>query len=81
MKNERKTEIKVGITVTLSLLLFIWIFGWAKNFTLSTDRKEVQIEYTQTAGLEVGDQVTINGVILRCSFRNYYARSNGWKKS
>jgi phospholipid/cholesterol/gamma-HCH transport system substrate-binding protein len=62
MKNERKTEIKVGITVTLSLLLFIWIFGWAKNFTLSTDRKEVQIEYTQTAGLEVGDQVTINGV-------------------
>jgi phospholipid/cholesterol/gamma-HCH transport system substrate-binding protein len=62
MKNERKTEIKVGITVTLSLLLFIWIFGWAKNFTLSSDRKIVKIEFVNTAGLEVGDQVTINGV-------------------
>lgn len=62
MKNERKTEIKVGITVTLSLILFIWIFGWAKNFTFSSDRNLVQVEFENTAGLEVGDQVTVNGV-------------------
>ncbi|MDP3831875.1 MAG: MlaD family protein, partial [Ignavibacteriaceae bacterium] len=62
MKNERKTEIKVGITVTLSLILFIWIFGWAKNFTFSSDRRIVQVEFENTAGLEIGDQVTVNGV-------------------
>lgn len=62
MKNERKTEIKVGITVTLSLLLFIWIFGWAKNISLSAERQFVTVEFTNVSGLEVGDQVTIVGV-------------------
>ena len=32
MKNERKTEIRVGLTVLVGILVFIWILGWAKNF-------------------------------------------------
>lgn len=62
MKNERKTEIKVGITVALSLIIFIWIFGWAKNFTISSDRNQLSVEFANASGLEVGDQVTVNGV-------------------
>ena len=38
MRNPRAPEIKVGITVLLGILVFIWVLGWAKNFTLSSTR-------------------------------------------
>ncbi|MFA7227973.1 MAG: MlaD family protein [Melioribacteraceae bacterium] len=62
MKDQRKTEIKVGVTVFFGLLIFLWVLGWAKNWTINAQRKEIQIEFSSVAGLEVGDPVTINGV-------------------
>ena len=62
MKDQRKTEIKVGLTVVVGILLFIWIIGWAKNFTISSAQNNVTIEFSNAAGLEVGDNVTVNGV-------------------
>lgn len=62
MRDQRKTEIKVGITVILALLIFVWVFGWAKNLTLSSQRKEIKVEFSSVAGLEIGDPVTVNGV-------------------
>ncbi len=62
MKDQRKTEIKVGITVFFGLLIFLWVLGWAKNWTINSQRKEVNVEFSSVAGLEVGDPVTINGV-------------------
>ncbi|MGE5437924.1 MAG: MlaD family protein [Syntrophothermus sp.] len=62
MKDQRKSEIKVGIMVIVGLIIFIWIFGWAKNFSLKSDEKHLTIKFDDVAGLEVGDNVTINGV-------------------
>lgn len=62
MRDQRKTEIKVGITVVLAILIFLWIFGWAKNLTVGSERKEVSVKFSSVAGLEIGDPVTINGV-------------------
>ncbi len=62
MKDQRKTEIKVGITVFLGLVIFFWVLGWAKNWTLSSHQKEIKVEFSSVAGLEVGDPVTLNGV-------------------
>jgi len=62
MKDQRKTDIRVGLTVIVSLLLLIWIIGWAKNFSLNSNRTSVTIKFQNVAGLEVGDNVTINGV-------------------
>jgi len=62
MKDQRRTDIKVGITVIVALLLFIWILGWAKNFSLNANRTKVNIKFQNVAGLEVGDNVTVNGV-------------------
>ncbi|MCX7876274.1 MAG: MlaD family protein [Melioribacteraceae bacterium] len=62
MKDQRKTEIKVGITVFIALIIFVWVFGWAKNLTLSSHKKEIHVEFSSVAGLEIGDPVTINGV-------------------
>lgn len=62
MEKEKKTEIKVGITVLLSLLIFLFIYGWAKNFSLSSEEKILKINFPTAAGLEIGDMVSVNGV-------------------
>jgi phospholipid/cholesterol/gamma-HCH transport system substrate-binding protein len=62
MRNPRATEIKVGITVLLGLILFIWVLGWAKNFSLSSSDNLVKVKFNNVSGLEIGNNVTVNGV-------------------
>jgi len=62
MKDQKKTDIKVGLTVIVALMVLIWVLGWAKNFSLNADRTHVNIKFQNVAGLEVGDNVTVNGV-------------------
>jgi phospholipid/cholesterol/gamma-HCH transport system substrate-binding protein len=62
MKDERKTEIRVGLTVLVGILVFIWILGWAKNFSLQSNENIVKVRFTNVSGLEIGDQVTVNGM-------------------
>ncbi len=62
MKDQRKTEIRVGITVIVGLLIFIWILGWAKNFSLSSNQKTLLVKFNSVSGLEIGDNVSVNGV-------------------
>lgn len=62
MKNERKTEIKVGITTVISLIIFIWILAWAKNLTLTSDDIIINLTFENVSGLEVDDQVTVKGL-------------------
>ncbi|MCU7494980.1 MAG: MCE family protein [Ignavibacteria bacterium] len=62
MRDQRKTEIKVGVTALIAILLLIWIFGWAKNYRFNQDIKTVNIQFESANGLEKGDIVTVNGV-------------------
>jgi phospholipid/cholesterol/gamma-HCH transport system substrate-binding protein len=62
MRNPRATEIKVGITVLMGLLVFIWVLGWAKNFTLTSSDNQVKVRFSKVSGLEIGNNVTVNGV-------------------
>ncbi len=62
MKDERKTEIRVGITVIVGVVLFIWVLSWAKNYSLTSSREIVNVKFDNVSGLEVGDNVTVNGV-------------------
>jgi phospholipid/cholesterol/gamma-HCH transport system substrate-binding protein len=62
MKDERKTEIKVGITVILGVIIFIWILSWAKNFSLTSSQQTVKVKFENVSGLNVGDNVTVDGV-------------------
>ena len=62
MKDHRKTEIRVGLTVIAGIIIFIWIFGWAKNISITSSEKSVMIKFDNVAGLETGDMVTVNGV-------------------
>lgn len=62
MRNERKTEIRVGLTVLVAIFIFIWILGWAKNFSINSNSKIVKVRFTNVSGLEIGDQATVNGL-------------------
>jgi phospholipid/cholesterol/gamma-HCH transport system substrate-binding protein len=62
MKNSRATEIKVGVTVLLGLLVFIWVLGWAKNFSVSSSDNIIRVSFNKVSGLEIGNNVTVNGV-------------------
>lgn len=62
MKDTRKTEVKVGLTTLIGILVFIWIFSWAKNISLQSNEQIVKVNFQNVSGLEVGDQVTVNGL-------------------
>ncbi len=62
MKDQRKTELKVGIAVVVGIILFIWILSWAKSFSLSASDRILNVSFANVSGLEIGDEVTINGV-------------------
>ncbi len=62
MKDERKTEIRVGITVLLAIMGILWIVGWAKNASLNSSRLVLGVRFASVSGLSIGDQVTLNGV-------------------
>lgn len=62
MKDQRKIEIKVGLIVIAAIFIFFWILGWAKNFSLVSNEKATTVVFKNVAGLETGDNVTVNGV-------------------
>jgi len=62
MKDIRKTEIRVGVTVVFAVVLLLWLAGWAKNFSLTSDRIELTVKFNSVAGLEIGDGVFVSGV-------------------
>jgi len=62
MKQQRKTEIKVGLTVLFGIMVFIWILGWAKNVSISSTDIELKVKFENASGLQVGSLVSVNGV-------------------
>lgn len=62
MRDEKKTEFKVGLTVFIGILTVLWILGWAKNTSFFSHSTVLNIRFDSVAGLNVGDGVYINGV-------------------
>ncbi len=65
MASERTTDIKVGITAIVGILLLVFGIAWAKNVHLfSSTEQEVHVRFPSpgVGGLEVGEPVMINGV-------------------
>lgn len=62
MKENRKTNIKVGITVLIGIFIFLFILGWAKRITIAGDYNVLKMRFNSVSGLELGDHITINGV-------------------
>ena len=62
MNEDKKTEIKVGVTIFIALIIFGLVFGWAKNYSFSSNNFPLTVDFNTVAGLENGDLVSVNGV-------------------
>lgn len=62
MKNQKKTELKVGLTVIVSIIILLWVLGWAKNFSFNSNEKNLSISFDNIAGLLIGDVVSVQGI-------------------
>ena len=58
-----KQELKVGITVLVSLVILIGSIMWGKGFRLQAKRYEFSVLFSNTGGLEEGANLLANGVI------------------
>lgn len=58
----RGTEIRVGLTVLLSLLLLIASVVWLKEMSLSQSKRVWHVSFPQTGGLAASDEVQVNGI-------------------
>ena len=62
MENETKSNVKVGVTVFVGIILFVLVIIWAKNLSFFSEQKRIVVSYSMVPGLELGDLVTVNGV-------------------
>jgi phospholipid/cholesterol/gamma-HCH transport system substrate-binding protein len=59
---EQRTNLKVGLTVLIGIVLLLLGIAWGKGWDFTGRDSIVQAVFPTAGGLEVGDPVTINGV-------------------
>ena len=62
MKDQQKNEIKVGLTVLVGVAILLYGFATFKGWSVGADEYLLHMTFPSSSGLEVGDQVTVNGV-------------------
>jgi phospholipid/cholesterol/gamma-HCH transport system substrate-binding protein len=60
--SDRRLQIQVGILFILSVILLVLGILWFKEFKIHGASYEVTVEFPNTSGLSVGDQVEVKGV-------------------
>ncbi|MFC1570060.1 MlaD family protein, partial [bacterium] len=60
--SERKTEIIVGMFVTLALIGLIIGVVWGKNIQIFSHRQHLTLRFENVRGLEEGDPVVVRGI-------------------
>ena len=58
----RKTEIQVGLTVLVALVLLLWGVTWLKEFSLAQRVRLWHVAFSQAGGLGKSDEVHVNGI-------------------
>jgi len=59
---DQKTEVFVGLTVTVAILVLIFGLIWGKGMKLFSSRGEYVAQFRNVQGLEKGDPVVVRGV-------------------
>ncbi len=58
---KHSTEIKVGVIITLSLIVFIWLFNYVKGINLLKPSHSYYVVYNDINGLKKSSAVFVNG--------------------
>lgn len=62
MDKDKKTLIKVGITVIVSLMLLLWGIAFLKDLKFGLATNDLVVYFSEVNGLKEGDPVSVNGV-------------------
>jgi len=58
----RRTEIQVGITVVVAIVILVWGMAWLKDVSLHQSKQVWRVSFQQTGGLSSADEVLVNGI-------------------
>ncbi len=62
MTNEERTDIKVGLTVLIGIVLLLMGIGWAKQWHIGGREEIITAIFPTAGGLEPGDPVMMSGL-------------------
>ncbi|MBN1448525.1 MAG: MCE family protein [Bacteroidetes bacterium] len=62
MKEQRRNEIKVGLTVVIGILILLIGFSVFKDWSIGRSEYVLRMHFPNSGGIAVGDQVSVNGV-------------------
>lgn len=58
----RNTELQVGVTVIVGILILVLGIIWGKNYNLASDQYHLKFSFPNTGCLRTNDLVSVNGV-------------------
>lgn len=62
MKDEARREVKVGLTVFIGILIFVFVIMWAKNLSMDSEHQTLVVKFPTVSGLHEKDAVSVNGL-------------------
>jgi phospholipid/cholesterol/gamma-HCH transport system substrate-binding protein len=62
MNKDKKTVLKVGITVVVSLILLLYGIAFLKDLKFGLETTDLSVYFADVNGLKEGDPVSVNGV-------------------
>ena len=62
MENNKKVNLKVGITVIISIIILLYGIAFLKEYKFGLDTREYTVYFTEVNGLKEGDPVSVMGV-------------------
>ena len=62
MTKEKRTDVKVGLTVLIGIAVLLFGIAWAKQWTIGKHEQTARAIFPTAGGLEPGDPVMVNGI-------------------
>lgn len=62
MNKDKKTLLKVGITVIVSIVIVLWGVAFMKDLKFGLETNDLTVYFSDVNGLKEGDPVSVNGV-------------------
>ena len=63
MNKDKRTLLKVGITLVVSLIILLWGIAFMKDLKFGLETNELTVFFSDVNGLKEGDPVSVNGVV------------------
>lgn len=63
MDKDKKTLLKVGITIVISIIILLWGVAFLKDLKFGIETNDLTVYFSEVNGLKEGDPVSVNGVV------------------